>query len=131
MTGFCVRVSSSALAVSNMVLTITRRRGSVTEHSPSLGPGPPDRAVVLEIESFRDSSARPRTVKLKRAGTDKAVSHPRPEKLYERRPGICYEDLTRMSDPNWNDTIPNIECASESLSTCVPIPRSIRTGSLI
>jgi hypothetical protein len=81
----------------------------------SVGLGPPDRSVVLET--------------LKRVGNDEAVSGPRAEQLSARKPGICKVNLTLMSDADWKQ-LARI-APRESFSTCMAIPRSIRTGSLI
>jgi C-terminal processing protease CtpA/Prc len=76
-----------------------------------LAQGPPDRPLVLEIESFRDPSAR-HTVTLKRNAGSKTASEPRPEKISELKAGIYYVDLTRISDADWTAAIEMLERAS-------------------
>ena len=73
--------------------------------------GPPDRPLVLEIEPFREPSAR-HTVTLKRTAGGQAVSDPRPEKISELKPGIYYVDLTRIGDADWKAATQRLERAS-------------------
>jgi hypothetical protein len=106
--GFCrVRVSSCALAVSNMVLTITRRRGSVTEHSPNSAW---DRRTGLScLRLNRSEIPRPGT---RNAQTSRQRLGRFPIRDPRSSPNGSPPSTTCMSDAGWNGTIPKLERAS-------------------